>query len=113
MGTHNHIRTKPALASGFVASLLISGRSWHYTVCTGCGQKLFYTYVGETCPYCAVEVTVFVEGEVPPLNRMAQACLAAQESRVSRGPASGTGGGVAPRPACRPDARRRGSRPPA
>jgi DNA-directed RNA polymerase subunit RPC12/RpoP len=69
------------MASGFVASLQIAPRDYHYTVCSGCGAKLYFTYVGENCPHCSARVTVFVEGNVPALNRMAEACLAAARPR--------------------------------
>lgn len=80
MGTINGVRTKPLYASGFISSLQIAPRDYHYTVCNSqacAGRKLFYTYVGEACPHCGETVNVFVEGEVPRLDRMAEACLAA------------------------------------
>lgn len=82
MATNNGVRSKPALASGFAASLQIAPRDYHYTVCSGCDRKLYFTYVGEDCPHCGAAVTVFVEGQVPPLNRMAEACLAAAARRA-------------------------------
>lgn len=77
MGVFTGVRTKPAYASGFISSLQIAPRGYPYTVCSNCNQKLFFTYVGEDCPHCGAVVTVFVEGCVPPLHRMAEACIAA------------------------------------
>jgi hypothetical protein len=80
MPTTHGVRSKPALASGFAASLLIAPRDYHFTRCDSpacAGRKLYFTYVGEDCPRCGARVTVFVEGVVPRLDRMAEACLAA------------------------------------
>lgn len=52
-------------ASGALASLLISPRAFCYTVCDSCGSSLYYTYVGEPCPFCESVVTRLVEGELP------------------------------------------------
>lgn len=56
-------------ASGALASLLISPRGWCYTVCASCGRALFYTYIGEPCPFCEQVVTSFVEGDLPKPKR--------------------------------------------
>lgn len=60
-------RQRPRGSSGVLAALLIAPRSFSFCVCQGCLHMLFYTYVGEECPFCDALVTAesYVEGELP------------------------------------------------
>lgn len=61
-------RKKPRGASGALAGLLISPRTWSYFVCGGCMRDLFFTHEGETCPHCECSELWYVEGEMPDSN---------------------------------------------
>ena len=67
-------RRKPQFASGVLAALLISPRYFHYTVCAVCERSLFYTYVGELCPFCNTEVTEGHSGQLPTVSCSVDQC---------------------------------------
>jgi hypothetical protein len=58
-------RKKPFGASGILAALLISPREFLYANCAPCERTLFYTYAGESCPFCGTIVEDFQEGAIP------------------------------------------------
>lgn len=57
-------RKRPEGTSGVLAALLIAPRTFCYCVCSRCLRELFYTYPGESCPFCDAPV-YFVEGVLP------------------------------------------------
>lgn len=63
-------RKRPRGSSGVLAALLIAPRDFGYTFCAPCNRKLFYTYVGEKCPFCEAVVTAFTVGSLPELTSL-------------------------------------------
>jgi hypothetical protein len=60
------MRRRPAYSSGAAASLLIAPRTFSYVLCWVCLRDLFFTYVGEDCPFCETPVVDFIAGDLPP-----------------------------------------------
>lgn len=58
-------RKQPFKAVGVLAAILISPRNFLYTNCEKCERTLYYTYAGESCPFCGTVVTDFQRGQLP------------------------------------------------
>ncbi|HEX8746847.1 MAG TPA: hypothetical protein VF717_06570 [Pyrinomonadaceae bacterium] len=58
-------RKQPFKAVGVLAAILISPRDFLYTNCEKCEVTLYYTYVGEECPFCGTIITDFQQGRLP------------------------------------------------
>ncbi len=50
---------------GILTALLIAPRDFNYTNCATCQRTLYYTYVGEACPFCGTIVEDFQHGKLP------------------------------------------------
>lgn len=61
-------RRLPRSASRVLAWLMVAPREFLTTFCERCRRSLYYTYPGETCPFCDTEVGAFVEGRIPVLD---------------------------------------------
>lgn len=61
-------RRQPFGASGALAALLIGGRDFNFTCCESCRRKLYFTYLGEECPFCDAVVGMFVAGVLPKVT---------------------------------------------
>lgn len=61
-------RKRPRWSSGWAADMLISPRDFLFTVCWECSRYLYYTDVGDPCPFCGTTVLTFVEGNLPQVE---------------------------------------------
>lgn len=86
-------RKLPMSASRVLAWLLVAPRDFLTTFCEKCRRTLYYTYVGETCPFCEAAVEMAFEGRVPiaddrPGAEGAAEISAARRERARRPPST-------------------------